>query len=269
MSVISIPRLPDQVNVNFGPVDAIADVILRTDREVRDAGIRLSLSSDFAELERANELNRADWYPLMPNFDRRQCALGSSNAFWLKGIDRHGDVVLTHAVRLYTLGRTSLKDEIETLRFYYDDPEPALSRGMRAEASAPMASAVSGRVSYSGTLWVRSDYRGFGLARLVPPLSRVIALTTWYPSFHTCFVSKAMVDKGMGRVYGYSNIQSAVRIWSSLPSFQHFGPMADFTFCWVTTEEAEATAEALASRRHDGVGIGLERQRGDDARVVA
>jgi hypothetical protein len=269
MSVISIPRLPDQVNVNFGPADAIAEVVLRTDRAVRDVGIRLSLSTDFDELERANELNRADWYPLMPNFDPRQCSLGPANAFWIKGIDEHGDVVLTHAVRLYTLGRTTLKDEIETLRFYYDDPEPALARGMRTEASAPMASAISGRVTYSGTLWVRRDFRGFNLARLVPPLSRLIALTTWYPSFHTCFVSKAMVDKGMGRVYGYSNIQSAVRIWSNLPSFQHFGPMADFTFCWLTTEEAEADAESLASRRHDGVRVGFERQGGDQPRLVA
>lgn len=109
MSVISIPRLPDQINVNFGPAEAAGQSILLTDRRVRDIGIRLSLSFDFDELLRANRSNSKDWYALPPMFDSTYNELGVDNAFWLRGIDRHGDVVLTHAVRLYVWRGTDLR----------------------------------------------------------------------------------------------------------------------------------------------------------------
>src|SRR4051812_25677535 len=97
MSVISVPRsrLPDQLTVNFGPTEAIAKAVLGVDFAVREIGIKLSLSSDFEELAHVNRINQADWYPLTPNFDPRFSSLHPDNAFWVKGIDGRGDVVLS------------------------------------------------------------------------------------------------------------------------------------------------------------------------------
>ena len=132
MSVISLPRprLPDQLAVNFGPAEAIGRTVLATDFAARKVGIRLSMSSDFEELAHVNRTNSADWYPLMPNFNPRHCGLHADNAFWLKGIDAQGDVVLCHAARLYGLRGRTLKQELETLRFYYDEPQTAAAAGM-------------------------------------------------------------------------------------------------------------------------------------------
>lgn len=241
---VSIPRLPDQLTVNFGPAEAIGRAVLATDFAVRSLGIRLSLSTDFEELAHINAANQSDWYPLMPNFDPRHSAVGERNAFWVKGIDAQGDVVLSHAVRLYAFGATTLKDELESLRFYYDRPETAIADGMSIEVTAPIASFIRRRVSYSGALWVRRDFRGGGLARLIPPLSRALALTRWYPSYHTCILMQPTADKGMAAVYGYDHLEYA--IW--VRNLSGFTPNLKSALCWKTTEEATQELEVRAER---------------------
>lgn len=265
MSVISIPRLPDQVTVNFGPAESAGRAILQADRKVRDVGIRLSLSSDFDELLRINQSNGRDWYALPPMFDSRYNAINAENGFWLRGVDQHGDVVLSHAVRLYVWRRTDLKEEVETLRFLYSEPARRADAVARGEVTAPSATQIKGRVSYSGALWVRSDFRGHGLARLIPPLSRALALTRWYPEFHVCFVSTATARKGMGRTYGYRREEEAVR-FVNLPNFET--PL-EFALCWMSTEDAVEEVEGTTSGAGPAVGIRLERQTGDHAPASA
>lgn len=264
MSVIKIPRLPDQFSVRFGPAEAIAHTVLDADLAARSVGVRLSVSSDFEELAHVNQINRADWYPLMPNFDIAGSTLDPERSFWVKGIDDHGDVVLTYCVRLYILNNTTLKDEVESLRFYYDAPQAAFAAGVSTEATAPIAQDISGRISYSGTLWVRSDFRGSGLGRLIPPLSRALALTRWYPSHHVCFVSRGLIERGMHRAYGYRNLQYSV--W--LREFAGFGAGVECGMCWMDTAEATAEIEMNALGRH-GVRVGLEREAGHDPRAAA
>lgn len=263
MSVIKIPRLPDQVDVKFGPAEAVASVILATDRTVRNnAGIRLSLSGDFHELKEINRRNQIDWYPLTPNFDPDHCDLDLSNAFWLKGIDQHGDVVLCHAVRLYAL-RQDLKTAIEDLSFYFDDGERAKTAGVHTAVSA-RAAAMSGRLAYSGALWVRSDFRGFGLARLIPPLSRTLSLTQWYPANHACFLTQPTVEKGMASVYGYDNLEYSI-VLGNLPGFP---PTLNTALCWKNAEDVNDEIKTQALRLNQSVGIGLEGQRGHEAHLV-
>lgn len=230
--------------MNFGPADAIGRVVLATDFAVRNLGIRLSLSTDFQELAHVNAANRNDWYPLMPNFDPRHSAVHEQNAFWLRGIDSQGDVVLCHAVRLYVFGATTLKEELESLRFYYDRPDIALANGMSIDVTAPIASRINRRVSYSGALWVRRDFRGGGLARLITPLSRALALTRWFPSYHTCILMQPTVENGMAGVYGYDHLEYAIWV-RNLPGFT-----ADLksAVCWKTTDEATLEVEERADR---------------------
>ncbi len=261
MTVMSIPRLPDQITVNFGPAELAAKTILGTDRIVRDKGIRLSLGFDFNDLLQANRENGSDWYTLPPMFDPTYNRLDAENAFWLRGIDSKGDVVMTHAVRLYSWSKTNLKEEVETLRMIYDDSPKRDGSIARGEVSTPVAESIRGRVSYSGALWIRSDYRGLGLARMIPGLSRAIALTRWYPEYHVCFVSTSTASKGMAQIYGYHRQQETIRLLN-LPNFEE---MLEFALCWMTTEDATAEVERVYSAlsgqvRSNKVGAGLERK---------
>jgi len=239
----SVPRLPDQFSVNFGPAEAIGRVVLSTDFAVRKAGIRLSLSTDFEELAHVNEINRSDWYPLTPNLDFRHSAIDEKNAFWLKGINAQGEVVLCQAVRLYVFGVTQLKEELESLRFYFERPETAKANGTSVEVTAPIASAINRRVSYGGGLWIRSDFRGSGLARFIPSLNRALAVTRWYPSYHICILTQPTVEKGMDKVYGYNHLEHS--IW--LRNLPGFAANLKCAVCWKTTDEAVLEIEARAS----------------------
>jgi len=240
----AVPRLPDQLSVNFGPAEAIGRTVLASDFAIRQLGIRLSLSTDFEELAHVNEINRSDWRPLMANFDVQHSTVDEQNAFWLKGIDAQGDVVLCHAVRLYVFGTTTLKDELESLRFFYDRPETAIANGASVEVTAPIASGINRRVSYSGALWVRSDFRRGGLGQLIPPLVHALAVTRWYPAYHTCSLTQPVVEKGVAKLYGYRNLQYAVWL-RNLPGLPANLKTA---LCWKTSDEVVLETEERASR---------------------
>ena len=47
-----------------------------------------------------------------------------------------GQVVATHAARIYDWSETSLKDEAASLRMFYADPDAAFARGDRCEITS-------------------------------------------------------------------------------------------------------------------------------------
>ncbi len=242
MSVIKIPRLPDQLTLDFGPIEPLARFILRADRLLRDSGIRLSLSTDFAELWEINARAKGkDWYTLPPMFDQTFNELGPKNGFWLKGVNHAGETVLSHAVRLYVWADTDLRRETESLRLLYGPTVVDLA-GARGEATAASASMLTGRIAHTGALWIRSDFRNKGLARTVSPLTRALTLSRWYPEAIFGLVSRKTVEAGMAAVYGWpeSRVERSI-VFSALPGFES---RLEFCLCWMTTEEVEAAVIA-------------------------
>ena len=211
-------RLPDQVNVNFGPTQLVGEFILKVDRRVREAGIRLSMSEDFGELYETNQKNSSDWYQLVPWYNPAYGQIEPGQGFWLRGIDASGATVLTHAVRLYPCESSTLKEEIESLRMIYSDVAHRADKRTRAVVTAPSAARIDGRITCSGALWFRSDYRGKGLAGVIPRLTRAIALTRWAPDFHVTYVVKEKAAHGITKVYGYDGHADGISIFD-MPGF--------------------------------------------------
>lgn len=238
------PRLPDQADIRFGDIPAIARYIVRADRKLRDHGIRLSLCRDFDELA---ELNRrsSDWFALPPMFDPEQSEINAADGFWLKGVDRRGETVLSHAMRRYVLD-DSLKAEVESLRFLYSTAALARATEARGEATAPSAATLRGRLGYMGALWLRSEYRGHDLARIISPLTRALGLGLWYPTACVSFVSTATVAKGRAAHFGWPphRLEQSIR-FSGLPGGHE--TTLDFTLCYATAAEIETViADTLA-----------------------
>jgi GNAT superfamily N-acetyltransferase len=238
-------RLPDQVTVNFGPTAAVADFILRTDRAARSAGVRLSLSTDFDELLDLNGRNQEAWYALPPFYDPTFGAIPHGQAFWLRGINADGETVLTHAVRLYLCEGSSFKQEMEALRILYSGGVPYSDARIRAEVTVPGAAEMTGRITVSGALWVRPDYRGNGFARSIPRLTRALSLTTWYPDYHTTFVERPKADGGMVSVYGYRHSAGDI-VLHNIPGFPR---RLAFVLCWATPEDMTAEVQSAVADR--------------------
>lgn len=236
MSVFSTrpyPRLPDQIRVEFGPPDLLARSFLALDRAVRERGIYLSVSHDLRELAAINRLNLKEWYPLPPMFDHALGGITDETGFWLRGVNEEGEVVLTQAGRLYPLSGTTLTDEIESMRLFYPDPQSQKPAGEEWFVETESARTISGRVCYTGALWFRPDYRGRGLASIMPRLTRAYATTRWYPDYTLSLVKTSLVMRGLARTYGWRNVDSRIRWVGS----REGGAELEFALGWMNQED--------------------------------
>ncbi len=234
---VRVPRLPDQLEIKFGPIEALGRFILRADRILRDNGIKVSLCTDFDEFIETNRRKRdRDWFSPLPCYLPQHSKLNEKNAFWLKGVNAAGDTVMSHVIRLYVWPHTTLKEEVESLRVFYETmPDAPDARG---EATAPTAAKISGRVGLMGALWLDPDYRGSKLAGVVSPLTRAVALARWSPDYCCSFVFKTGVAKGRAALYGWpaQNVEPSITFWN-IPGFE--GPPLDGCLCYRTTAEVE------------------------------
>jgi GNAT superfamily N-acetyltransferase len=80
----------------------------------------------------------------------------------------------------------------------------------RCLVTAPCARTIQGRVVFSGSTWVRPDYRGQGLASILPRISRAYAFTRWYSDITMSMVRRKLVEGGVVRAYGYSRVEYSV-----------------------------------------------------------
>ena len=225
-------RLPDQVDVTFGPQALIARFILHADRTARERGVRLSIEHDFDALIAFNQQQTKSWFPLVPSFDPVANELTPENAFWIAGRDRDGEIVATQCARLFDWRDSNFKQEFESLRLVYQDPDIERLPEECAFSEAPSGHRISGLVCFSGGAWYRPDYRGRGLSAITPRLSRTIAYTQWNTDFTIGFAEPALVEKGVVARYGYTRVERGVD-W--LNSYR--GHILDIHLLWMDRSE--------------------------------
>ena len=109
---------------------------------------------------------RRAWRPIVPS------------ASW--GATRSGEVVSTHAARIYDVNEgDTLHDVATSSRMFYDDPEAMKLPGERCEVSASIARSIRGRVLINGAVWFHPTYRKRELASIIPRAARAFAFTRW------------------------------------------------------------------------------------------
>jgi hypothetical protein len=194
--------LSDQITLRHGPRDLLGRYFSLADERMREIGVRLRLRSDFDALKEINIEHRDSWPEMLPICDPEHSNLKIDSAFWLEGVDERGDTVLTHAVRLFDFTGTNVVEEIRSLRVYYEDPEPHLSAGEKVELDAPKAAVVTGRTMYGGAIWVRPDWRRFGLTRIIVRICSAYAHTRWNTAFTWGFMAPQLQSVGLAQAYG-------------------------------------------------------------------
>ena len=198
--------LSDAIDDLFDPINTAAVFLRLMNQELDRRGITLHLHEDFEGLADAR-----GGTPLMPNLDPR-CFRGGTG-FWLEGRSPAGEPVANHAVRLYRLASSSLAEQWESLAFLYD-PVDLASPGEACRCRAPMARQITGKVVYSGALWVHPNFRGRGTGGLLPQMSRVLAYRLW-PHDYTIAV--------VGDDIGGSTVPSSCGYGASEPGIQWTG----------------------------------------------
>ncbi len=181
------------VVIDYGPRDVLSRLFLKADTQLREQGVNVSFVP-FDELVDLNRRNADSWRPILPIFEPSISGLEEENGFAVVGRNSSNDVVYAHACRLYTLTRCTLKDEIESLRLFYSDPEHSRQPGEAMTVTAPAAASTTGRVVFIGAVWYRPDVRKKGLMQMTAPLVRALAYTRWQSDFAFSFMAQDLVN---------------------------------------------------------------------------
>jgi GNAT superfamily N-acetyltransferase len=185
-------RLPDALAIKHGPAPLLARFVVEADKAAREAGLRLRLRHDFAELNRINqqEVKSGNWYPLINMFNPERADIVPENAFWLSGENELGEIVTTFATRIYYWPDTNLEEQAVAMLYGRDE-------GQRCIITADAAKLISGVVMSSGAAWVRPDYRRRGLSQLLPRIAKAYAVSRWPVDWTFGFVTRVLVEKGV------------------------------------------------------------------------
>lgn len=203
-------RLLDQITLLHGPHDLLGRFFLIADTAARDQGVKLRLRADFDGLVALNKRSRDSWPALAPVFDPDFSNLRLDSAFWLEAVNENDQTVATHAARFFDWEDTTLAAELRSMRVFYEDPAPRIAAGESIEVEAPTASRIRGRVAYGGAVWVRPDFRGKGLAALLPRISRAYSYSRWDTAWTWGLVEHKTHAKGLVRANGPYEVEESV-----------------------------------------------------------
>ncbi|WP_141688467.1 hypothetical protein [Bradyrhizobium paxllaeri] len=173
------------------------------DQAATRKGVKLSIGFDFHEYVSITGSipTKGRTYPI---FRPDRSPIESGEGYWLVGVDKNDEVVLVEAARLYDLSNSNLAEHLETLRFFYAEPSKHAHPDDRCICRAPNARQITGKVVYHGDIWVRTDFRGQGMPKIMTGIMRGVSLAMWAPDFTCGLAGRWSVEK---RVYDVSRCE--------------------------------------------------------------
>ncbi len=236
-------RFLSDVVIDYGPPDVLGRLFLRADTELREKGVEVSLTT-LDELKEVNEANRDTWRPLLPMFDPAVTPVSRENSFAVVVRDGRGKAVAAQGGLLYNLTRATLKEEFESMRFFYSDPERMVWPGESCVVTAPSADRITGRAAFVGGMWYHPDWRKKNLVGPLGRINRAYAFTRWYADYAFSVMVEKLVEKDFARVAAWPHVEWDVRM-TNLPTFR--GESSRLALIWTDVEEQLAHFRDYAS----------------------
>lgn len=193
--------------------------------------IKLSIGFDFHEytsITRVIPTKQPTTRPFQP-------PIKSGDGFWMIGVDQNNEVAVLQAVRLYELGRISFAEHLENT---FSDEHAIHQRSHESwTCSAPSARKMTGKVAYHGDAWVRRDYRGQGIAKIMGGIAFGVSFAMWAPDYLCGLVEPWLLDKGVVAQYAYEHYEA-----HGLGLLER-NVLYDYSLIWVTGEELRSRVD--------------------------
>lgn len=209
------------------------------DESAAQKGIKLSIGFDFHKyisVTRATPTKR----PTYPNFRPDRSTIRSGEGYWIMGVDKNNEVALLEAARLYDLSHSNFAEHLQSLKAFYADPTANAHPLDRCTCIAPTAKKIGGKVAYHGDRWVRKDFRGQGVPKIMAGIARGVSFAMWAPDFICALAGRRVLDKGS--VYGYAHYEPGGSILQLIEE----DIVADDWLIWLTGDELRSLVD-----RHD------------------
>lgn len=166
------------------------------DAAAAQKGINLLVGFDFHEYVSITQATPTKG-PTFPNFRPDRSPIKSGEGYWIIGLDKNNDVALTDAARLYNLSHSNFAEHLQSLKAFYADPTVHAHSQDSCTCIAPSAKKMTGKVAYNGDLWVRRDFRGQGVPKIIARVVQSMSFAVWAPDFLCALVARWRVDKGL------------------------------------------------------------------------
>ena len=204
----------NKIDICYGPQDLLTRFFLKIFNAGIERGVFLEFST-FDELLKINQLNLDSWRPITSSFRSDIGGASDDTGVVIVGRNIRGEIVATQAAKRLDWNGSNFKQEAESLRFFYADPERHRAPGEACIVTAPNATEITGNVVHSGGIWYHPSYRGRQLAELLPRLGRAYTYARWNID-HVCgVVSEANMQRRLAQRLGYSRITKLVTMRNS------------------------------------------------------
>ncbi|RWA88127.1 MAG: hypothetical protein E5W38_00360 [Mesorhizobium sp.] len=210
----------------------VSKYVCTNHEEALKVGMRFTMGEDLDEyIDITTSL--AGKSPTFPKF-RPDCSrIEPGRALWILGEDQSGKVAHVQALRVDDLTTATLAEHLESLEACYADPKNQAGSGSSCVCHAPTARKINGVVAYHGDLWLRDDFRGKGLARILAGIAFGLARAKWSPDFIYALVPSWLIEKGIADQYGYLHREAH----GSILSLPERGIEDDDWLIWITRPE--------------------------------
>jgi hypothetical protein len=221
------------VRLLHGNFALLGRAILAAEQSCKDLGVTLEIT--FAhEFLNINQQNRQTWLPVASIFNPNFSDVSPNNSLYIIGRNEHNEVVACQACRFFDWSNTTFKEECESLRLWYDDPNTKKNNNEQAIVNTLAGSGTTGKVCYSGAAWYRPDFRGKGLVEFLPRLARAYAAGVWGTTTTITLMAENNVKKGVFPRNGYRNIEWYIDVINNQSG------TIRFAYLWIKNDEMES-----------------------------
>ncbi|WP_316399082.1 hypothetical protein [Bradyrhizobium sp. 33ap4] len=211
------------------------------DTAAAQKGIKVSIGFDFHEYVAITQALPTK-SPTYPNFRPDRSPIKSGEGYWLVGVDKNNKIALVEAARLYDLSGSNFADHLESLKAFYADPIIHAHPQDLCRCVAPTAKKIGGKVAYHGDFWLRRDFRGQGMPKIMAGILRGVSFAMWAPDFICGLAPRWIRDKGVLAQYGHTHHEPGGSILRLIEE----NIADDDLLVWLTGEELRSLVD-----RHD------------------
>ncbi|MCP3392225.1 hypothetical protein NLM27_25975 [Bradyrhizobium sp. CCGB12] len=201
-------------------------------------GIQLSIGFNFHEYVSITR-DLPTKKPTYPNFRPDRSPIKSGEGYWMIGRDQDNEVALVEAARLYDLSNGNFAEHLESLKAFYADPAVHAHPMDRCTCVAPSAKQITGKVAYHGDFWLREDFRGKGLPKIMAATLRGVSFAMWAPTFVVGLAERWLLDKGVLAQYGHAHHEPG----GSLLQLVEEDILDDDLLVWLTGDELKSLVD--------------------------
>jgi hypothetical protein len=190
--------------------DAEFDIVQRAIEayleRLREIGLRVHVLRDFKRYVATRHTNGD--HHLNQAFDPAHTEFGRHD-FWLLLEERGGSAAGTYCMRMIAV--KNFYTEVQTQRFWFGPKLRLVDPRFVVDCKIPP---FGGLVASCGGMWVRPDWRGSGVSKIVPRLARALGLRNSQIE-HDCGMVLNNPDPARLAVrnYGYARVELMTRGW--------------------------------------------------------